>query len=196
MIKDALARLVVALAVAALWCAPAAAQHDEHGGAPPPHGGAPPPHVAAPPPHVAAPPPAHFPSGPPRGPMPAPHPVAPPPAHPGGAVVVPPPPPGGHAPPPGHPGGGPVVVAPPPPAHQPPGRQPPPREQWPHVDKDAHWVGHEPEHEDGRYHMGRPWPHGHFRGQIGRGHVYRLHGWDAPRHRFWFNNAYFLVAPY
>jgi len=122
--------------------------------------------------------------------------VAPPPAHPGGAVVVPPPPPGGHAPPPGHPGGGPVVVAPPPPAHQPPGRQPPPREQWPHVDKDAHWVGHEPEHEDGRYHMGRPWPHGHFRGQIGRGHVYRLHGWDAPRHRFWFNNAYFLVAPY
>jgi hypothetical protein len=128
--------------------------------------------------------------------MPAPHPVAPPPAHPGGAVVVPPPPPGGHAPPPGHPGGGPVVVAPPPPAHQPPGRQPPPREQWPHVDKDAHWVGHEPEHEDGRYHMGRPWPHGHFRGQIGRGHVYRLHGWDAPRHRFWFNNAYFLVAPY
>src|SRR6476661_4732731 len=101
MIKDALARIVVALAVAALWCAPAAAQHDEPGGAPPPHEGAPPPHVAAPPP----------------GP----------------------------------------VAAPPPPAHQPPGRQPPPREQWPHVDKDAHWVGHEPEHEDGRYHMGRPW---------------------------------------
>jgi len=102
---------------------------------------------------------------------------------------VPPPPPGGHAPP-AHPGGA-VVVPPPPPGHQ-----PPPREQWPHVDKDAHWVGHGPEHEDGRYHMGRPWPHGHFAGPIGRGHTYRLHGWDAPRHRFWFNNAYFLVAPY
>jgi hypothetical protein len=133
--------------------------------------------------HVAVPPPgAHFPSGPPRGPAPAPHPVAPPPARTGGAVVVPPPP--------QHQQPQPQPVRPPPVAHQ-----PVPRDRMPHVDRDAHWVGHEPEHDDGRYRMGRPWPHGHFSGQIGRGHVYRLHGWDAPRHRFWFNNAYFLVAP-
>ena len=151
--------MVIALAAPLALAAPAAAQHNEHGGT-----------------HVAVPPPAaHFPSGPPRGPVAAPpRPVAPPPR-----------------------AGGTVVVPPPPPAHQvaPPPRQPIPHEQRPHVDCDAHWVGHEAEHEDGRYRMGRPWPHGRFSGQIGRGHVYRLHGWDAPRHRFWFNNAYFLVAP-
>jgi hypothetical protein len=68
------------------------------------------------------PPASHFPSGPPRGPMPN-RPVgAPPPApHPGGGVVVPPPPPA-HA------------VAPRPPVV----REPIPREQRPHVDKDTH----------------------------------------------------------
>ncbi len=105
--------------------------------------------------------------------------------HPGG-VVVPAPRPGG-------------VVVPPPPPQQPGRRVPPPppipHEQRPHVDKDAHWVGHEGGRNDERYRVGRPWPHGHFNGPIGRGHAYRLRGWDAPRRRFWFGNAYFLVAP-
>ena len=122
----------------------------------------------------APPAPPHFPSGPPRGPAPAPRAPA---------------------------GGRPVTVVPPPPAQhpiapRPPVVQPVPREQRPHVDRDAHWVGHEGRHDDDdRYRMGRPYPHGHFAGPVGRGHVYRLRGWDAPRHRFWFNNAYFLIAP-
>jgi len=117
-------------------------------------------------------PPAHFPSGPPRGPAP------------GRPVTVVPPPPTQHP------------VAPRPVAPRPPVVQPVPREQRPHVDRDAHWVGHEGRHDDDeRYRMGRPYPHGHFAGPIGKGHVYRLRGWDAPRHRFWFNNAYFLIAP-
>jgi len=117
-------------------------------------------------------PPAHFPSGPPRGPAP------------GRPVTVVPPPPTQHP------------VPPRPVAPRPPIVQPVPREQRPHVDRDAHWVGHEGRHDDDeRYRMGRPYPHGHFAGPIGKGHVYRLRGWDAPRHRFWFNNAYFLIAP-
>lgn len=117
----------------------------------------------------------------------------------------PPPPPGSHfpsGPPRGPAPGRPVTVVPPPPAQHPVAPRPPivvqpvPREQRPHVDRDAHWVGHEGQRDDdGRYRMGRPWPHGHFAGPVGRGHVYRLHGWDPPRHRFWFNDAYFLVAP-
>ncbi|MGZ3405635.1 MAG: hypothetical protein ACXVAN_04265, partial [Polyangia bacterium] len=96
---------------------------------------------------------------------------------------------------PAHPGG--VVVAPPPPIRREP--VPPratiPREQRPHVEPDARWVGHEGGGGDARYHMTRPWPHGRFTGPIGRGHAYRLRGWDPPRHRFWFGSAYFLLAP-
>jgi len=29
---------------------------------------------------------------------------------------------------------------------------------------------------------------------MGRGHVYRLSGWDEPRHRFSFGSSYFVVA--
>jgi hypothetical protein len=93
-----------------------------------------------------------------------------------------------------------VTVPAPPPIHRaPPPAQPPPRRvppaERPHVDRDARWVGHEGGPGDARYHVGRPWPHGHFTGPIGRGHIYRLRGWDAPRHRFWFGTSYFLVAP-
>jgi hypothetical protein len=112
----------------------------------------------------------HFQAGPPRGPAP-------------------------HAPAPARPGGG-VVVAPPPAiSHGPAPRPPVPREQRPHVEPDARWVGHEGGPGDERYRVGRPYPHGHFSGPIGRGHTYRLRGWDPHRHRFWFNNAYFLLAP-
>jgi hypothetical protein len=122
---------------------------------------------------------AHFPAGPPRGPMPnRPVTVAPPAPRAGVAVPAPPP----------------HEMAPRPPiARQP---QPVPREQRPHVDQEGHWVGHEGRRdEDDRYRIGRPWPHGRFAGPIGRGHAYRLHGWDPGRHRFWFGNAYFLIAP-
>jgi len=137
--------------------------------------------------HVGTPP--HFPAGPPRGPTPS-RPVPPP-------RAVPPP----HATPPAH-AGGPVVVPPPPAVHREPipPRPTVPHGERPHVDKEGHWVGHEGRHDDDahyheRWEVGRPWPHGHFVGPIGRGHAYRLRGWDPPRHRFWFNNAYFLVAP-
>lgn len=29
---------------------------------------------------------------------------------------------------------------------------------------------------------------------MGRGHVYHIGGWDAPRRRFWFANSFFIVA--
>jgi hypothetical protein len=112
----------------------------------------------------------HFPSGPPHGPTP-----------------VHAPPPVAHAPTP-HP----VAVPPPPPAGR---REPIPHEQRPHVEPDARWVGHEGGRDDARYHVERPFPHGHFTGPIGRGHNYRLNGWDPGRHRFWFGGSYFLLAP-
>ena len=160
----------MAITMAALALSlPAAAQHNEHGG-----GGA---HPAPPAGGGAHPAPPHFPSGPPRGPV-AVHPAPAPPVHSGGATVVAPPPPIHQAPP----------VAHPPPRAVPIGERP-------HVEHDARWVGHEGGPGDARYHVGRPWPHGHFNGGIGRGHVYRLRGWDPPRHRFWFGTSYFLVAP-
>ena len=115
----------------------------------------------------------HFPSGPPHGPTPMP---------------APPPQPTRVAPPPQ------THVVPPPPMQQ--RREPIPIERRPHVEPEGRWVGHEGGRDDDRYRMSRPWPRGRFAGPIGRGHVYRLHGWDAPRHRFWFGNAFFLVAPY
>jgi len=195
-------RIAITVATMAL-ALPAAAQHEHGGGGPPPpaHGGAPPPAAHPAPAPVTHAPPAHFPSGPPRGPSPVAHaPVAPPVAHAPSAPPVshaPPAPPVSHAPPAPRPGG--TVVGPPPPIHNaPPVEHAPPRvppAERPHVEHDGHWVGHESGGEDERYRMGRPWPHGHFHGAIGHNHVYRLRGWDAPRHRFWFGSSYFLVAP-
>ncbi len=64
----------------------------------------------------------------------------------------------------------------------------------PHVEEHGRWVGHEYGHEDARYHLAHPWPHGRFSGGIGREHVYRLNGWAPERHRFWFGNHGFVIA--
>jgi hypothetical protein len=64
----------------------------------------------------------------------------------------------------------------------------------PHVHADNRWVGHDTGRGDTHYHLDRPWEHGHFRGGIGRGHVWRLGGGRPDR--FWFSGFYFGVAPY
>jgi hypothetical protein len=111
----------------------------------------------------------HFPSGPPHGPTPV------------------------HAPPPA-----PHPVAPPHPvAHPEPARPEPahPVVERPRVENDGRWVGHDRGREDERYHVGKPWPHGRWKGPIGAGHVYRIGGWEAAQHRFWFGSSYWIVSP-
>jgi hypothetical protein len=62
-----------------------------------------------------------------------------------------------------------------------------------HAENDR-WVGHASGPNDPHYHVDQPWAHGHFPGEIGRGHVYRIEG--GSRDRFWFGGFYFNVAPY
>ena len=65
----------------------------------------------------------------------------------------------------------------------------------PHVHANNNqWVGHDTGPDDPHYHLDNPWEHGHFPGDIGREHVYRLEGGD--RDRFRFGNFYFSIAPY
>lgn len=67
----------------------------------------------------------------------------------------------------------------------------------PHVDttgKTDKWVGHDSGRNDPHYHLDKPWEHGHFPGEIGAGHIYRIAGGN--RDRFWFGGFYFSVAPY
>lgn len=65
----------------------------------------------------------------------------------------------------------------------------------PHVDaKTDTWVGHDTGPNDPHYHLDHPWQHGHFPGEIGRSHVWRLEGGGPSR--FWFSGFYFSVAPY
>jgi hypothetical protein len=60
-----------------------------------------------------------------------------------------------------------------------------------HAENDQ-WVGHE--RGDARYHLDRPWEHGHFPGTIGARHVWRLHGGRPDR--FEIGGFFFSVAPY
>jgi len=63
----------------------------------------------------------------------------------------------------------------------------------PHVDANTdRWVGHDGGRNNPMYHLDHPWEHGHFPGEIGASHVYRLGG-GAPD-RFIFDNFYFSVA--
>jgi hypothetical protein len=91
---------------------------------------------------------------------------------------------------------GPATQAPHPHAQPARAPAPPPRGPAfrPHVDARANWVGHEPGPRNQRYFVRHPWPHGHFAGPIGAGHVYRVSGFYAPRHRFWFGRSAFVVA--
>ena len=56
------------------------------------------------------------------------------------------------------------------------------------------WVGHDTGRNDPHYHLDHPWEHGHFTGEIGPSHIWRIEGGGPSR--FWFNGFYFSIAPY
>ncbi|MGA8366125.1 MAG: hypothetical protein ACLQMT_08930 [Candidatus Acidiferrales bacterium] len=56
------------------------------------------------------------------------------------------------------------------------------------------WVGHDTGRNDPHYHLDHPWEHGHFTGEIGPSHIWRIEGGGPGR--FWFNGFYFSIAPY
>jgi hypothetical protein len=64
----------------------------------------------------------------------------------------------------------------------------------PHVHANNQWVGHNTGRNDVNYHLDHPWEHGHFPGEIGAGHVWRIGGGGPSR--FWFGGFFFSVAPY
>jgi hypothetical protein len=65
----------------------------------------------------------------------------------------------------------------------------------PHVHADTNrWVGHSTGPDDPHYHLDKPWEHGHFPGEIGHAHVYRLVG--GTRDHFQISGWFFSVAPY
>lgn len=62
-----------------------------------------------------------------------------------------------------------------------------------HANTDT-WIGHDTGKNDANYHLDHPWEHGHFGGEIGASHVYRLTG--GTRERFGFDGFFFSVASY
>jgi hypothetical protein len=63
----------------------------------------------------------------------------------------------------------------------------------PHVDvKGDVWVGHDARRDEAGLRLAHPWAHGHFPGEFGPGHIYRLGGGDF--HRFGFDGFFFDVA--
>ncbi len=64
----------------------------------------------------------------------------------------------------------------------------------PHVHANDVWVGHNTGRRDANYHLDHPWAHGHFPGEIGRNHIWRLGGGGPSR--FWFGGFYFNVVDY
>ena len=56
------------------------------------------------------------------------------------------------------------------------------------------WIGHDVGRNNPHYHLDHPWQHGHFPGEIGAHHIWRIEGGDP--NRFWFGGFYFSVAPY
>jgi hypothetical protein len=63
----------------------------------------------------------------------------------------------------------------------------------PHVHPGNKWVGHDTGPNDARFHLDRPWEHGHFTGGFGPRHQFRLAGGGPSR--FFLGNFYWSVAP-
>lgn len=60
----------------------------------------------------------------------------------------------------------------------------------PHVHDNGEWVGHA-DRDDRRFHLDRPFEHGHFIGGFGR--VFHIEGGGPAR--FWFGGSFFSVFP-
>jgi len=64
----------------------------------------------------------------------------------------------------------------------------------PHVHWNGQWIGHDFGRNDRRFHLDNPWEHGHFPGQYGPSHIFRLEGGGPGR--FWFGGFSFSVASF